>query len=200
MSALPKPLPLTEAEFLQLEAASDDRLEFWDGVVVAMAGSTVRHNAICLTIASLLQAQLRGKGCRAFLADVKLQIARAKVHVYPDVVVACGDAESRADGRSALHDATVVIEVLSDSTEQRDRGAKKQAYRKLPSLQEYVLIDQTQPLIEIFRRQGDIGWLEQTREAGSVLEPESLGVTLVVDDIYEGVQCDADGSAGGDTA
>ena len=117
-----RPPPVTAADADALELATGLRHEFYNGRAVAMSGGTLRHNAIAINVALALRSGLVGKPCRAYIADVKLKVVCDGAHFYPDAIVVCGDRAGPADGRVALTDATVVIEVESQSTSERNLG------------------------------------------------------------------------------
>jgi Uma2 family endonuclease len=187
-----KPALLTPEQYLAQEAASPERCEYYDGALVAMTGGSRRHNRISLNAASRLVQHLRGKPCQVGMADLKLSIARANSYVYPDVVVACSDQAHPADAAQSISEAQLVIEVLSPSTEMYDRREKFFTYKKLASLQEYALVSQDCQRVELFRRQGEVGWLclvaehSEEGEPCATVEFASVGLTLPLLELYEG--------------
>lgn len=182
---------LSEAEYLALEEQSQVRHEFVDGQVYAMAGGTQRHNCITLNVASGLLSALRGRPCRVFMSDVKLKVAHDSAYYYPDVMVACGAAERIAGDEKSLSDPVLVVEVLSPGTESTDRREKLAAYRRLPSLKEYVLVNQDSQQVEIYRRVGDVGWVYLGFEAGETVELKSVGLSVPIAEWYEGTDLTA---------
>ena len=185
---------LSEAEYLALEEQSRVRHEYVDGLMFAMAGGTQRHNRIALNVASGLLSALRGKPCQVFMSDVKLKVARDNAYYYPDVMVACGAVERIAGDENSLDDPILVVEVLSPSTETTDRREKLAAYRRLPTLREYVLVNQDSQQVEIYRRQGDIGWLYLSYEAGETVELASVALDVPIAEWYTGTGIPAGGS------
>ena len=183
--------PLSEDEYLRLEARSPVRHEYLNGEVFAMTGGTLRHNAIALNIASALRLHLRSTSCRAFLNDVRVRVKSPNAYYYPDVLVSCGPGMQSLDAEaSTIVDPVLLIEVLSITTEATDRREKLLAYRTLPSLSEYALVSQDKARVEIHRRRGDIGW-ELVEYSG--IEPvhfNCVDLTLEMRDIYEGVSID----------
>jgi Uma2 family endonuclease len=177
---------LNEAEYLALEEQSQVRHEYVDGQVYAMAGGSQRHNRIALNVASGLLSALRGKPCQVFINDVRLNIARDNAYYYPDVMVACGATERVAGDENSLSDPVLVVEVLSPGTESTDRREKLAAYRRLPTLLEYVLVNQDRQQVEIYRRQGDIGWGYLSFEVGETVELESTGLSVPIATWYDG--------------
>ena len=159
MSAVPKPR-YTPEEYLALERESEFRHEFYRGEMFAMAGATVIHNQIALNVAANLMSELRGKPCRVFALDLRVQVQRNGLYTYPDVAVACPPLEFLDESRDTLLNPQVIVEVLSKKTEKYDRGKKFDLYRELASLKQYVLIAQTEARVASFVRQADgMAWL-----------------------------------------
>lgn len=172
-------------EYLAAESASDIRHEFLDGKVFAMAGGTPEHAALAASVIRLLGNALLGRPCRVFTSDVRVRIPATGLSTYPDGSVVCGQLETDADDANAIVNPIVLVEVLSDTTEAYDRGAKAAHYRRIPSLQEYVLVSQSEPLIEVHRR-NERGHFELFEaRAGEHVELASLGVSLEVRAVYE---------------
>lgn len=178
--------PLSEADYLRLEACSPVRHEYVVGQVYAMTGASLRHNIIAGNIYSLLRNHLRGSPCRTFMADAKLRVAKKQSIYYPDVMVTCAAQHQQVGSDDYLVDAPrLVLEVLSESTAGTDRREKLLAYRTLPTLQEYVLVSQDEPLIEIHRRQGDIGWQVITLVPGDAVEWASVDLCTDFATVYD---------------
>jgi Uma2 family endonuclease len=174
---------LTYAEYLELEASSEQRYEFVDGVVYAMAGGIPEHARLAMSLGAALLGALRSKGCAVYSSDLKLRIEATNRSTYADVVVICGPELTSSIDPNAVTNPTVIVEVLSPSTEASDRGEKWRHYQRLPSLREYVLVSPGEPYVEVFRRDGD-EWVLRTATAGQMLELPSQGVRIAVDDIY----------------
>ena len=151
MSVAAHKLPITAAEYLEGELRAGTRHEFVDGRVYAMAGASRKHNEICLDLAANLKNHLRGGPCRTYIEAVKVQIADdlGEAFYYPDVFVAC---EPGDDDSHVVHNPRVVIEVLSESTSRIDRSDKLINYKRIPTVEEIVLIEQDWPEILVFRR------------------------------------------------
>ncbi len=171
------------AEYLALEAESEQRHEFIDGVVYAMAGGIPEHSRLSVAIASELRAALAGQGCAVYGSDLKLRIEATNRTTYADAVVVYGPESVSAIDPNAITNPTVIVEVLSPSTEASDRGDKWRHYQRLASLCEYVLVSQGDPYVEVFRREGDV-WVLRTFVAGQMIELASLGKRVSVDAIY----------------
>lgn len=180
MGALRKHRSMTMAEFLVWEDQQDERHEFVHGEIVAMTGGTVAHNQISGNIYTALRSALRGAPCRVFQENMKI-VADDSIF-YPDVFVTC--ARLNDQDRLAT-EPTVIVEVLSDSTTNRDRLVKNTAYRTLPSLTQYVIVNQRVAAVESVLRDGS-GWLHEvvTGEQG-VLRIPALGVDVPLSVIYE---------------
>ena len=142
--------------YFDWEATQDSKHEYIAGEVFAMVGARQEHVVVSLTLASLFREHLKGTRCRAYVSDMKLEVEAADAVFYPDVMVSCDEADRRAE--LALRAPCLVVEVLSDSTAAVDRGPKFAAYRQLPSLREYLLVDIDARRLELFSRHAD-GWL-----------------------------------------
>jgi Uma2 family endonuclease len=179
------------ADYLAMEEKSLTKHEWLDGVVydmeaLGMAGGTTDHAGIALAVGGILREQLRGKRCRAFSSDLRVRIAQTGLTTYPDISVVCGKLLLAADDPRAATNPTVIVEVLSDSSEAYDRGKKFGHYRRIPSLREYVLVAQSEPRIEVWRKSEVGQWvLAQEAGAGEKAELASIGCTLAVDEVYE---------------
>ncbi|MBD2576238.1 Uma2 family endonuclease [Oscillatoria sp. FACHB-1406] len=181
--------PLSPEEYLELETQSATKHEYFDGEVVAMAGATDTHVTILLNLASDLRSHLRGSGCRVFIFDMKLRIDTRNCFFYPDIFVTCDERDRETNLYKSF--PKIIIEVLSVSTELKDRGEKFNAYRTLPSLQEYVLINCQHYCVEIFRRHTDGLWLFQSYEEGETFRLESLDYTGTFAMLYEDASLEA---------
>ena len=177
---------MSAAEYLAWEREQPDKHEFHHGEVFAMAGGSPRHNLLSTAIGAELRAATRELGCHALSSDQRIASESLKRYVYADVVVVCGAIQTEPEARDVLVNPTVVVEVLSPSTEIYDRGVKWQAYRRLPSLTDYLLVSQTDPQIEHYRREADGSWRYLVYKAGDVITLANQA-QLAVDPIYQGV-------------
>lgn len=183
---------LSEADYLAGEELPGLKHEYVRGEIYAMGGATKAHGTIALNIASRLRTHLRGTPCRAWIADMKVHINTARAYYYPDVVVSCNPDDLAPESpKTYLEAPTVVVEVLSNSTEHVDRREKWMNYRLLASLQEYVLIDQERQWVEVFRRNEE-GWLHSISQPGEVVNLRSLELSISMDEIYEDTGVDRD--------
>ncbi len=194
MSALPdKRTVIPEDEYLALERASAVKHEWIDGEIVAMTGASAAHNLICASTAFVLYAQLRQRACRLYLSDMRVKIQATGLYTYPDLSVVCGDSQFSDEQCDTLLNPTLIIEVLSPTTERYDRGKKFQHYRKQASLREYVLIAQDRPHIERYLRQTDDSWqLIDAHGIDASLTLVSIGCTLQLAEVYEQVSFNQD--------
>ena len=182
MSSLPKAL-MSEAEYLANERQSQIKHEFYLGELFAMASAGREHNLIALNIGGELRQKFKGQRCEAYVGDMRVRVTRTGLYTYPDVVVVCDKPEFADD---TLLNPTVLIEVLSDSTEQYDRGTKLKHYRQLPSLRGYVLVSQTEPLVEQCVRRDNNHWeLSETAGLEATLTLSSLGCEIPLAEIFD---------------
>jgi len=176
---------MSYAEYLAAEAKSDVRHEFLDGEVFAMAGGTPEHAALAAAVIAGLINALRGKPCRVYSSDLRVRVEATGLTTYPDASVVCGQLETSAQDPNAIVNPVVLIEVLSESTESYDRGAKAAHYRRIPSLREYVLVAQHEPLVEVYRRNEHGRFELFEARPGEPLELSSVGAALDVRALYE---------------
>ncbi len=185
MSSLPKQF-YTPEEYLDRERRAEYKSEYFAGEIVVMAGARRNHNLICGNITTSLGTQLREKPCEIYANDMKVQADKARQFSYPDVVVVCGEPQFRDSQDDVLQNPTVIVEVLSPSTEAYDWGEKFLRYRRLESLQEYLLVTQNERRVEHFTKQNDGSWRMTEATEGS-LTLESVGCTLSFGDVYNKV-------------
>lgn len=173
------------ADYLALEEASTTRHEWLNGAIFDMSGGTVEHAGLAVAVTSRLTLQLQSKRCRVFPSDLRVRVLATGLCTYPDATVVCGPLERDPDGRHAITNPTVLVEILSDATEGYDRGQKFAHYRRIPSLREYVLVAQDPPRIEVFRKNEEGLWvLASEAGPGEVATLASIDCTLPVDALY----------------
>ena len=185
MSAVAARRRISYAEYLASESTSEVRHEYIDGEILAMAGGTPTHALLCTNAAVALGGALRGRPCRPYSADLRVRIPDTGLATYPDVSVICGTLVTGEPDLDAATNPTVLVEVLSPSTEAYDRGEKFAHYRRLPSLQEYVLVAQDRVRVEHYRRNADDSWTLRELGAGHALRLDSIDAALAIDDLYE---------------
>ena len=142
-------LVMSPEAYLDWESQQDGKYEYENGKIIAMTGGTIPHSQIPLNLGALLLAHCRGKGCKVSVSDTKVSIKNGKYY-YPDVVVSCDERDRFA--RNFWQYPTLIAEVLSPSTEARDRGVKQQNYMTIETLQTYILIDSEGPRVEVYQR------------------------------------------------
>ncbi len=158
MSAQPQPR-LTPEEYLELDRASEIRNEYYDGRMYAMSGGTHAHGIIILNLGRQFGNALEGRPCVVTANDVRVQVEPGGLYTYPDLMVVCDTPRYRDNRRDTVLNPVLLIEVLSPSTEAYDRGFKSRQYRTMESLQEYALVSQSEPRVEVFRRAPDAEWV-----------------------------------------
>lgn len=172
MSAVPTPQRMTPSEYLAWESTQQERHEFIEGEVFAMTGARIAHNVIVGNIYTFFRQTLRGKPCQVFASDLKLQIDAANVYFYPDVMVTCDPRDAARGDEISIRHPWLVAEVLSESTAAFDRGAKFERYRRVESLTHYLLVEQTRPYAELFRKNAQGEWVLQPLAATDTLRIE----------------------------
>jgi Uma2 family endonuclease len=160
--------------------------EYLDGEIYAMAGGSPEHALLSVAIASSLRAQLEGKPCRVFSSDLRVRVVATGLATYPDVTVICGPLSRDEASRETILNPILVVEVLSGGTERYDRGEKFEHYKRIPTLQEYVLVSQKEPVLESWHLVQDT-WSRSEARAGGRLALQSVGCELVVDELYRDV-------------
>ena len=176
---------LTTDDYLAGELTSQIRHEYVDGEVYAMAGAGEPHNLIALNVASRLRHLVRGGPCRVFISDMKLHVKTWDAFYYPDVMVVCDAGDSQTYFKQ---NPSLVVEVLSPSTESIDRREKMLAYRTLPSLHEYLLIAQDKPHVELYRRADNGNWQLAALPEGAAVPLECVNASLTLDEVYEDIK------------
>lgn len=182
---LPQPVTFIKPEeYLRIERAAEFKSEYFAGEMFAMAGGSPNHSLLKANIVGSLQSRLKGKLCTVYDSDLRVLISKTGLFVYPDATVVCGPLET-FDGDNATN-PTLIVEVLSDSTEAYDRGTKFEHYRAIPSLREVVFVSQDHPIVERFMRSADGVWgLTDARGLDSTIELSSIGVSLPLADVYD---------------
>jgi Uma2 family endonuclease len=169
-------------EYLRLEELNASKHEWLDGIMYMMAGGTFEHGRLVDNLLVTLRQRLQGRPCQPYSGNFLVR-APSGLGAYPDVMVFCGAIQGdAAEPRRAATNPTVLFEVLSESTEDYDRGEKFENYKSIPSLEVYVLVHQQKRKIEVFSRKD--GWTAQVAEAGQAIEIAEIDVRLLVDEIY----------------
>ena len=179
------PPTMTFEEYLEWEAQQDIRYEYVNGEVFGMNGSTIPHNDLALNFYRNLYPHLRSRGCRINVSDVKLQVSPRSRYYYPDVIVSCDPQDMNA--RKFIQHPKLIVEVLSPGTSSKDRDEKFTAYLKIPTLQEYILIDSEKIYVERYCRGEGKMWLYYSYTAGEIVTLSSIEFELPIELLYEGV-------------
>ena len=176
----------TIEEYLQYENSASEKHEYYQGEIFAMSGALVPHNMIASNVLIALGQKLKGKSCRPFNSDQRIHIEKNTLFTYPDVSVICGDIQTLNNDEYNVLNPSVIIEVLSKSTKNYDRGEKFKLYRDIPTLKEYILIDSESPGIECFRiNQQGLWELKEYKSIDKLLEIPTLQLALSLEEIYE---------------
>ena len=184
---------VSSEQYLAWERKAEFKSEYHAGEIYAMSGASEPHNAINANLGGLLYAALRGGRCRHYQNDMRVTIRDGLRYVYPDTVIVCGERRFQDNELDTLMNPTVIIEILSPSTESYDRGLKFRYYQQIESLQEYMLISQTPCQVEVFRRDAvnpsGAEWrYTRTDDCAAAVTLPSLGVSLTLNDLYEGIE------------
>ncbi len=176
---------LSEDEYLALEAEAEERHELVNGEMIAMSGGSHAHSTIASNLAFELGRLLRAKGrpCIVMSSDQRVTVDETGLYTYPDLTVVCGQPRSTQKSRTSVTNPIVLVEILSKEAEAYDRGAKFAHYRRIPSLQAYVLVSQTPRHIEVFQRMPDGRWVLNEALAGAIEIP-GLDVAIELDEVY----------------
>lgn len=182
------PSTYTPAEYLKLERAAETKSEYRAGQIVAMTGVSRAHSLIVGNLLGEIRQQLRGSSCEVHSSDLRVRVSQTDLYTYPDVVVACDEILFEDDHVDTLLNPVVVIEVLSPSTEVYDRNEKFAHYRRLDSLQEYLLVSQDKVRVERYVRQGEQWVLSELSALDDVLQIDAIDCAVRLADIYERVK------------
>jgi Uma2 family endonuclease len=174
----------TESEYLELERNADFKSEYYNGEIFAMAGATLIHNKIVSNLIFLFNQFLKDKPCDVYPSDLRLQVEKSGLYTYPDITIVCGKTELLDNKFDTLKNPTILIEVLSDSTEKYDRGQKFSFYREIPSLKEYILVSSKTMKIEKFKRLEDGNYLYIESNEHQPFPIDSIDMNLNLEDVY----------------
>jgi Uma2 family endonuclease len=178
----------TPAEYLRLERAAETKSEYVNGQILAMTGASRAHNLVTGNVFRELSQQLRGGPCEAYVGDMRVRVSQTGMYTYPDVVVACGEIRFEDDHVDTLLNPVLIVEVLSPSTEAYDRGEKFAHYRRLDSLQEFLLVAQDKVRVERYVHQGDQWILTEHSALDDVVSLDAAGCRVRLSDVYDRVE------------
>jgi Uma2 family endonuclease len=178
-------------DYLIMERASQEKHEYFNGEVFAMAGASIPHNEIFHNVYGSLWGFLKGKGCKPYGSDLRIHIPVNTLYTYPDISIICGRPETTDVFTDNVTNPSVLIEILSKSTKDYDRGSKFMLYRSISSLQEYITIDSLSVNVEIYTRLEDNSWrLTEFKQLTDSFVISTIALTLQLKDVYEDVSID----------
>ncbi len=176
----------TVEEYLTMEKTSDVKHEFYKGEMFAMSGAGARHNSIAVNLTVSLHKQLEGKPCRPYGSDMRIHIPENSLYTYPDISIICGDIIFSDDDEDTATRPTVIIEILSPSTQRYDRGDKFKLYRAIPALREYILVDAESINVECFSLNDKFIWeLREYKKLEETVLVKSINGVILLEDIYK---------------
>jgi Uma2 family endonuclease len=176
-------------EYLEMENAALEKHEYYQGEVFAMSGAKLPHNEITSNLLIAIGQKLKGKKCKPFGSDLRIHIPSNTLFTYPDISIFCGKVITLNDDKWNALNPTVIIEVLSKSTKNYDRGEKFKLYRDIATLKEYILVDSESLHIEVFRLNENNHWeLEEYNDAENYLQVKAINESLLIAEIYDGVK------------
>ncbi|HRH48090.1 MAG TPA: Uma2 family endonuclease [Panacibacter sp.] len=179
-------------DYLEIENTSIEKHEYYKGEIFAMSGAKMPHNDISKNLSGNLYVKLKGKKCQSYGSDVRIHIESNTLFTYPDISIICGDVVTRNNDDYNVLNPTVIIEILSPSTKNYDRGEKFKLYRDIPTLKEYILVDSESIHIEVFRLNENNHWeLEEYNSTENLLHIKAINENILISEIYEGVKLEA---------
>lgn len=179
-------------EYLEIESAATEKHEYYKGDIFAMSGSKGVHNEINSNLMTLLGSKLKGKNCKPYGSDLRVHITSNTLFTYPDISIICGEKISLNNDDYNFLNPAVIIEILSPSTKNYDRGEKFMLYRDIPTLKEYILVDSERIHIEVFRLNENNHWeLEEYKSPEEQLLIKAINEKVSIAEIYDGVKMDA---------
>ena len=179
---------VTQEAYLEAENAALDKHEYFEGEIFAMGGASPNHNEIFSNLFTDIGGKLKGSGCKPYGSDFRVNIPKNTLYTYPDISIVCGKPLILDTDKNTFLNPSVIIEILSKSTRNYDRGTKFKLYRDMDSLQEYILVDSQAISIEKFKRLPDNSWqLTEFKTLEESLTINKVNITLQLKDIYEGI-------------
>jgi Uma2 family endonuclease len=184
----PKYNYVSEEAYLAMEWASEEKHEYYRGEIFAMSGTSFEHNVIVKNVNTLVLPFLKGKSCNMFGSDLRIHIPENTLYTYPDFSIICNKPEKADKDKDSILNPSAIIEVLSKTTRDYDRGGKFHLYRSIKTLKEFILIDSLNVSVEIYTRQNDGSWLlKEFTQLSDSFTISTIGLTLQLKDIYEDV-------------
>lgn len=174
-------------QYLEMERASEEKHEYYKGEIYAMSGASRRHNFIAKNLNTLILPFLKDKSSDMFGSDLRVHIPENSLYTYPDFSIICGEWQTIDDEKDTVTNPSVIIEILSKSTRDYDRGTKFTLYRSIKTLKEYILIDSTSVSVELFSRKDEQWLLTEYKTLSSSFTISTIGLTIYIQHIYEGI-------------
>ena len=187
MASLPRPF-LSQEQYLAIERAAETKSEYYNGEMFATAGGTSPHSRLQMALALVVGRRVDRERCAVHGSDMRVRVSATGLYAYPDFSVVCGEERFADDHWDVLLNPVVIAEVLSESSESYDRGAKFAHYRTIDTLRHYVLVSQWEPLVEVFTREGDRWYLTSSRTPQGTVQLPAIQVEFPVEELYEGVK------------
>jgi Uma2 family endonuclease len=179
---------VSESEYLSLEREAMERHEYYKGEIFAMSGASYKHNVIENNVRGILYNHLKGKKCNSFGSNLRVHIPKNTLYTYPDILVVCDEPKFVDNEFDTLLNPSIIIEILSPSTANYDRGAKFNLYREIESLNEYILIDSANTHIVSYLKNLDSTWtLFEYKDLAAILKVQTIDLELPLADVYAGV-------------
>jgi Uma2 family endonuclease len=186
---LPEIQYISQKDYLETERLALDKHEYYKGEVFAMSGASIAHNRIAVNCTIDIGQKLKGKDCQPYGSDLRIHIPKNTLFTYPDITIICGEIETTDDKFDTVTNPSVIIEILSTSTRNYDKGEKFTLYREIDSLQEYILIDSERIMVEKFIRNADNSWqLTEYKTIEQSFSISTVNIEMQLLDIYEGVK------------
>lgn len=188
MTAIPKKI-ISPIEYLEMERLATEKHEYYCGEIYAMSGASIPHNIIATNCTVTLGNKLKGKKCRPYGSDLRIHIPKNSLYTYPDISIICGKVETIDKQFDTATNATVIIEILSPSTRNYDKGEKFTLYRDIETLQEYIVVDSEKISVEKYIRNKDGSWqFTEYKSLDQMISLDSVSVELKLSEIYEDVE------------
>ncbi len=179
---------ITPEEYLARERVSLTKNEYFKGEMFALSGASLEHNEIFSNLFGILTTSLKGKSCKPYGSDLRVNIANDSLYTYPDISIICGPPETTDEHKDTVINPSVIIEILSKSTKDYDRGGKFNLYRNSLTLREYILVDSTTISVELFSRNTKNSWnLVEYKTINDFFKIEAIDLKILLKDVYENV-------------
>lgn len=188
MSSQLAPRWIEPEEYLEAERAAETKSEYFNGRIFAMAGASRLHTVVCVNLTREVSSQLKGRPCETYVQDLRVRVENTGLYTYPDIAVVCGKPQLADGHNDVLLNPTLIIEVLSPTTEAYDRGDKFAHYRRLDSLREYVLVAQDRARIERYVRRDEAWILTEFSSLDEIVFLESIDCSLTLREVYDKVE------------